>query len=190
MEPASKTGTVRRTSAGWVGLHALEARLLGLEGHEGTHAPALACILPCTPDGFLHSRPHPLHSLHQSAPLLLCGMLFLTILWHAIHTNLQFTSPACCTVKFCSMQYSINRPHALLYQSAACIVAPALVMCTCAAHVCESCINTCELSDTHSMQYCEYTLQDDDRRLCLYDASEQKSEPPMLLVDSIHPKHG
>lgn len=42
------------TSAGWVGLHALETRLLSLEGHEGTHAATLTCIHPGAPNALLH----------------------------------------------------------------------------------------------------------------------------------------
>ena len=42
------------TSARWVGLHALEARLLGLEGHEGTHTASLACIHPGAPNSLLY----------------------------------------------------------------------------------------------------------------------------------------
>ena len=42
------------TSAGWVGLHALEARLLSLEGHESTHAVTLACIHLGAPNALLH----------------------------------------------------------------------------------------------------------------------------------------
>lgn len=98
------------TSAGWVGLHALETRLLSLEGHKGTHALALACIHPGAPNALLHlSRlTSPMHVVLRGAVRAQVGR-FITMRCSAtlLHSMYILTSEMKACASFQHTQHAV-----------------------------------------------------------------------------------